>query len=272
MRWAARLYPLVNISPFRALAWLAETRPCMSPETVANNLIQSLAMSERSKLCALLEPWRGEPGAVIYEPGDDVQYAYFPVGASMASFRIILLDGGNVETGLVGREGAVGGIVSKGRLPAYARAVVQFGSQFARVRISHLERLKGDNPAIDSLFARYADCLMAQIFQSTACNASHGIEQRAAKWLLAAADRTGDSSLSLTQEQLAGLLGVGRSYVNRLLQRFRNDGVLDLRRSMVIIKDESALKRLSCECNASLRRHFEAVLRDVYPSDHDTTH
>ena len=46
----------------------------------------------------------------------------------MASFRIILLDGGNVETALVGREGAVGGIVSKGRLPAYARAVVQFGS------------------------------------------------------------------------------------------------------------------------------------------------
>jgi hypothetical protein len=60
--------------------------------------------------------------------------------------------------------------------------------------------------------------------------------------------------------------------VNRLLQRFRKDGVLDLRRSMVIIKDEIALKRLSCECNASLRRHFEEVLRDVYPSDHDTTH
>ena len=64
----------------------------MSPETVANNLIQSLAMPERAKLCGLLEGWRGEPGAVIYEPGDEVQYAYFPIGASMASFRIILLD------------------------------------------------------------------------------------------------------------------------------------------------------------------------------------
>ncbi len=168
----------------------------MSPEPVANNLIQSLATPERTKLCGLLEAWRGEPGAVIYEPGDDVQYAYFPLGASMASFRIIMLDGGNVETGLVGREGAIGGIVSKGRLPAYARAVVQFGSQFARIRLSHLERLKRDNPAIDSLFARFADCLMAQIFQATACNASHGIEQRAAKWLLAAADRTGDLAVA----------------------------------------------------------------------------
>ncbi len=241
-------------------------------EDIANNLIQALAPPERSRICAVLEPWRGTPGAVIYEPGDEVQYAYFPVGASMASFRIILRDGGNVETALVGREGAVGGIVSKGRLPAYARAVVQFGFDFVRLRVADLERLKRDHPAIDSLFSRYADCLMAQVFQSTACNASHGIEQRAAKWLLAAVDRTGDEALSLTQEQLAGLLGVGRSYVNRLLQKFRGDGVLELRRSMVIVKDAAALKRLSCECNASLRRHFQLVLRDVYPSAHDTSH
>ena len=132
--------------------------------------------------------------------------------------------------------------------------------------------MKRDHPPIDHLFARYADCLMAQVFQSTACNASHGIEQRAAKWLLAAVDRTGDEALSLTQEQLAGLLGVGRSYVNRLLQKLRGDGVLELRRSMVIVKDGAALRRLSCECNASLRRHFQLVLRDVYPSSHDTPH
>lgn len=241
-------------------------------DDVANNLIQALATVERAKLCASLEAWRGTPGSVIYEPGEDVRYAYFPVGASMASFRIILKDGGNVETALIGREGAVGGIVSKGRLPAYARAVVQFGADFARIRVSDLERLKRDYPAINSLFARYADCLMAQVFQSTACNASHRIEQRAAKWLLAAIDRTGDDALSLTQEQLAGLLGVGRSYVNRLMQKFRIEGMLELRRSMVVVKDAAALRQLSCECDASLRRHFQMVLRDVYPSAHDKTH
>ena len=64
----------------------------MSPETVANNLIQSLAMPERAKLCGLLEGWRGEPGAVIYEPGDEVQYAYFPIGAyPVDDFRQLIL-------------------------------------------------------------------------------------------------------------------------------------------------------------------------------------
>ena len=55
----------------------------------------------------------------------------------------------------------------------------------------------------------------------TACNAIHSIEQRAAKWTASAMERTGASdTVPLMHEQLATLLGVGRSYTSRVIQIF----------------------------------------------------
>jgi CRP-like cAMP-binding protein len=241
----------------------------LSAEDTGNNLIRALRPDDQARLCELLEPWEGKAGQVLYEPGDVVGYAYFPCDRAMAAFRVVLADGRTVETALIGREGAIGGIVSEGRLPAYARAIVQFPGRFHRISSGALSRLKRASPSLNNLFARYADCLLAQIFQSTACNATHSIEQRTAKWVLAAIDRTGDPYLSLTQEQLAGLLGVGRSYVSRVIQRLKAEEVITTRRGRMSIADVGALARLSCDCNELVRHHFEEVLRGVYPSDDD---
>jgi CRP-like cAMP-binding protein len=63
--------------------------------------------------------------------------------------------------------------------------------------------------------------MLAQVFQSTACNAIHSIEQRTAKWILSARERTGDDLVPLTHEQLSTMLGVGRSYASRVIQTFK---------------------------------------------------
>lgn len=233
---------------------------------IGNNLLRSLREEDFAILKPLLQGWHGEAGTVLYEPGDEVQYAYFPCGPSLVSFIVVLDDGRAVETALIGREGAVGGIVSQGRLPAYARAVVQFPGPFLRISALELERAKAGSPSLRHLFARYADCVLAQVFQSVACNAAHTIEQRTVKWLLAAIDRTGDHDVPLTQEQLAGMMGVGRSYVSRVIQSLKNRGVLQTRRGGVRVRDLRELATLSCGCNDALRRHFDQVLAGVYPT------
>src|SRR5206468_5383402 len=139
-------------------------------------------------------------------------------GSSLISYLVILRDGRAIETALIGREGAVGGMVSQGRLPAFSRAEVQLGGPFFRIDLHDLEDAKSRSMTLRHLFARYADCLMAQVFQSVACNAAHSIEQRTAKWLLAAIERTGAPDVALTQEQLAAMLGVGRSYLSRVIR------------------------------------------------------
>jgi hypothetical protein len=179
---------------------------------------------------------------------------------------VVLDDGQAIETALIGREGAAGGIVSHGHLPAYTRAEVQFGGSFFRINLDHLEDAKRRSLTLRHLFDRYADCLMAQIFQSVACNATHSIEQRTAKWLLAWAERTGTDDLSLTQEELSAMLAVGRSYLNRVIGDLRTRQIIQTRRGRITIRSVDALRALACECNTSVSRHFEEVLKGVYPA------
>jgi CRP-like cAMP-binding protein len=107
--------------------------------------------------------------------------------------------------------------------------------------------------------------MMAQVFQAVACNASHTIEQRAAKWLCAAMDRTGESEITMTQEQLASMMGIGRSYASRVVQRFKGEGLVRTRRGGLKVLDQEGLRGRACSCNELVRRHFDTVLRGVYP-------
>ena len=234
--------------------------------SVGNNLLCVLQEKDAIRLQPYFEVVRADRGTVFYDPGDHVRFTYFPCGSSLASFSILLPDGKSAETALIGREGAVGGIISHGRLPAYARASVEFAGEFLKIETSALEAAKGQSITIQHLFARYADCLLAQVFQSVACNAAHSIEQRVAKLLLAGMDRMQSQILPMTQEQLAGMLGVGRSYISRVIQTMKTDRIVKTSRGALIVADAEALRRRACACNDAVRSHFDAVLKGVYPN------
>ncbi|MCS0494994.1 Crp/Fnr family transcriptional regulator [Ancylobacter mangrovi] len=239
------------------------------PSSGGNNLLGALRPADFNLLKTHLRRIDRRPGAVLYEPGDEVRHVYFPCGPTLISFMVVLDEGRPVEITPVGREGAVGGIVSQGRLPAYARAVVQIGGPILRLDTVELERAKSASSSLRNLFARYADCLLAQVFQSVACNAAHSIEQRTAKWLVAALDRTGGDDVRLTQEQLASMLAVGRSYIGRVIQQLRDSGAVEPRRARLVIRDLPKLRAMSCGCDETVRRHFNDVLSGVYPAGNE---
>ena len=233
----------------------------------SNNLLRKMQRADYALLAPHLEPCVLPGGELLYNPGDDVAVVHFPCGPSLASYLIANEDGRDVETILIGLEGAVGGIVSQGLLPAYSRITVKFGGPFVRLRVGALEAAKMQSATLRNLFARYADCMVAQLFQSTACNAIHTIEQRAAKWIIAAMERTDNDRVVLTHEQLATMLGVGRSYASRVVQAFKAEGVLETRRGAILVRDRATLQARACLCNESVKSHFEEVLRGVYPTE-----
>jgi Crp-like helix-turn-helix protein len=236
-----------------------------------NNLLRRLNRTDFALLEPHLAKSEARAGDLFYSPGDDVETVHFPCGPSLVSYVVPHEDGRDVEAILVGREGAVGGIVSHGFLPAYTRITVKFSGPFMRLPVGRLEAAKATSLTLRNVFARYADCMLAQIFQSTACNAIHSIEQRAAKWIVSAMERTGDSDMvPLTHEQLATLLGVGRSYTSRVIQIFKAEGILDTRRGAILVRNREALQVRACACNESVKNHFEEVLRGVYPTEEQT--
>jgi len=230
-----------------------------------SNLLRGLKDSDHALIAPHLDHRDLVAGALLYKPGDNVETVYFPCGPTLVSYLVANEDGRDVETVLIGREGAVGGIVSSGHLPAYCRITVKFGGSVSALPVSQLEIAKSRSPSLRTLFARYADCLLAQIFQSTACNAIHTIEQRTAKWILAAMDRTGADTVPLTHDELASMLGVGRSYASRVIQVFKLAGVLETRRGALVVRNREALVSRSCRCNDTVKEHFDEVLAGVYP-------
>lgn len=200
-----------------------------------------------------------EPGEIVLTRGDQVQSSLFPAGSTMISMSVELKGGRSAEVASVGREGAVGGIVSCGHAPAFSQAKVLVPGPAFKVSMKELEQAKNDSPFIANLFCRFSDYLLAQVMQSAACNAFHSIPERAARWLLHAQDRAGDR-IELTQEAFAGLLGVQRTTVNAVIRELVSEGLIATGRGTIRVTDRAGLKRRSCECYQRLQEHFDAVI------------
>ena len=224
-----------------------------------NRLLSTFSREAR----ALIEPY-GEmvelqSGEVVLRRGDQVHASLFPVGPTMISMTVELSGGRTAEVASVGREGAVGGIVSCGHAPAFSRAQVLVPGPAFRVPMEALEDAKDRSHFIANLFCRFSDLLLAQVMQSAVCNAFHSIPERAARWLLHAQDRAGDR-IELTQEAFAGLLGVQRTTVNAVVKELSSEGLIVTGRATVRVVHRAGLKRRSCECYERLQEHFSAVI------------
>lgn len=224
-----------------------------------NRLLSTFSREAR----ALIEPYGEminlEPGEIVLQSGAQVEASLFPVGPTMISMTVELSGGRTAEVASVGREGAVGGIVSCGHAPAFSRAEVLVPGPAFRVPMSSLEEAKSRSHFIGNLFCRFSDFLLAQVMQSVVCNAFHSIPQRAARWLLHAQDRAGDR-IELTQEAFAALLGVQRTTVNAVIRELSCESLIATGRGTVRVVDRAGLKRRSCECYERLQEHFAEVI------------
>lgn len=224
-----------------------------------NRLLATFSREARG----LIEP-QGEmveinPGERIFERGEHVRGSLFPVGATMISMVVELNGGRSIEVASIGSEGAVGGIVSCGHAPAFSCAEVLIGGPAFRVPMGALEEAKTRSSFIANLFCRYSDYLLSTVMESVACNAFHSITERAARWLLHVQDRAGDR-IELTQEALAGLLGVQRTTVNAVIRDLSSEGLIATGRGTVRVIDRVGLKRRSCQCYDLLQNHYAAVI------------
>jgi CRP-like cAMP-binding protein len=231
----------------------------------ANRLLAALRQDDLALIAPHLTQVALGRETVLFEAGDDVTACHFPCGQTMISLIVALPDGTLAEAATVGREGAIGGIVSLGHKPAFTRGVVQIGGTSFRIDSERLEELKGQSVTLRDVFARYADCMIAQVLQSVACNVLHSLEPRFCRWLLTVQDRVGADEVPLTQEFLAEMLGVQRTTVTAVATSLQGRGLIAYSRGRITVRDRTALEAAACTCHAAVVQHFDRVLPGVYP-------
>jgi len=95
-----------------------------APSPNQNHLLAALPTAEFDRLAKHLEPVAMPLGQILYEPGSQLQHAYFPTTA-IVSLHYVTESGASAETAGVGNEGVVGIALFMGGDTTPSSAVVQ---------------------------------------------------------------------------------------------------------------------------------------------------
>src|SRR5215210_2986906 len=184
--------------------------------TLSPRLNQLLAALPPEELEALRPDLENVPLAfrqVLYEPERPLEHVYFP-HRGVASLLTQLEDGSSIEVATVGPEGIVGLTVFLGETTVSGKCFVQVPGEAARMGTDAFRRALARSPKLHQLLSRYTLALLNQLAQNSACNRSHSVEERLARWLLLTEDRVHEPTFPMTQEFMSQMLGVSRPTVS----------------------------------------------------------
>ncbi|MCK6371282.1 MAG: Crp/Fnr family transcriptional regulator [Gammaproteobacteria bacterium] len=227
-----------------------------------NHLIAALPDAEFERVAAHLQLIPMPLGAMVYEPGEQLEYACFPTTA-IVSLHYVMESGASAETASVGNEGVVGVALFMGGDTTPSSAVVQAAGHGYRLERGLLRREFRRAGLLQNLLLRYTQALMTQVTQTAACNRHHSVEQRLSRWLLLAIDRSPSSELIVTHELMAGMLGVRREGITEAAGRLQHAGCIRYRRGHIAVLDRTRLETRACECYAVVRKELDRLLADV---------
>jgi CRP-like cAMP-binding protein len=224
-----------------------------------NHLLAALPAAEFERLSARLELVPMRLGDAIYEPGRQLEHAYFPVTA-IVSLLYVTRSGASSEIAGVGPEGIVGMPLFLGGNTTPSSAVVRTAGHAFRLerRLLAAEFIRAG--AVQFLLLRYTQALITQMCQTAACNRHHTVEQQLSRWLLWTVDRVPSQGMSMTQDLVASLLGVRRESITEAAGRLQHGGFIRYRRGHIDVLDRIGLQSRACECYAVVKTEMNRLL------------
>ena len=227
-----------------------------------NHLLAALPGEEFGRIRPHLELVPLLLGDMLYEPGGQLQHAYFPTTA-VVSLHYVMETGASAEAAGVGNEGVVGISLFMGGATTPSSAVVQIAGDAYRLGarlLSHEFKLGG---VMQGVLLRYTQALITQMSQTAVCNRHHSVEQQLCRWLLSTLDRVPAREFVVTQEQIAGTLGVRRESVTEAAVKLQNAGVIRYRRGHIAVLERSGLATRACECYSVVAKETNRLLSAV---------
>lgn len=224
-----------------------------------NGLLQRLSVKMQASLAPHLRRARLAQGVILHEAGEAITTVYFPT-SGMVSMLAVLQSGEAIETGIIGRDGYVGGYFGPRGWRSSGHAVMQMGGEALTLNVRHFKKAYDASEDFRNLINGYQSVVYFQAQQTAACQALHQVEARMCRWLLQAQDAVGGEVLNLTQEFLSHMLGVRRTSVSGSANKLQEEGLITYKRGIIRILDRKGLEKRSCECYGAVRAAFAAAL------------
>jgi CRP-like cAMP-binding protein len=210
-----------------------------------------------------IENIRYESGEVLIDAEDSLDHIYFP-DSGVISMLAVYADGSTIEMATIGREGCTGVEAVFGDRDSFARFLVQVPGTAAKMSRGSFTRALQSVPLFRKLLDAYVHAFLEQVMVSGACNGTHSLKQRLARWLLMMRDRSDDDTLPITQDLLAAMLGVQRPSVTLAARELEREGLIERGRREVTIVDRKGLIEASCECYQLVRARLSLHLPKTY--------
>lgn len=234
------------------------TQPFIPPQS-NNRLIALLDENNRQRLLKACL-WVTLPAQQkLMEPGQRIQYAYFPTGGVIA---LMLYPPQNKPLALclIGDEGLLDVPVLLGIRRSLCVARMQTAGTAWRIQASALYALKCAYPTLAVHLNHYIAVRHAQLTQAVLCHSFHTLQQRLARLLLMLADRLHTPHFFITQATLANLLGVRRVGITKAAGELQLTQAVHYSRGNMHLIDLQALSAYACPCYSADRQTYSDIL------------
>jgi CRP-like cAMP-binding protein len=192
-------------------------------------------------------------------PNRRIDAVYF-MEAGIASVVGVQPDETRIEVGLIGREGMSGISVVLGGDQSPNSTYIQVAGEAQRMTADELRKAMDASESLRGLLLKFVQVFMVQTAHTAIANARSHINQRLARWILMAHDRTRDTTLPLTHEFLALMLGVRRAGVTEALQSLKRQKLIDNGRNKILVLNRKAIEQMAGSSYGTPEKEYRRLI------------
>ena len=198
-------------------------------------------------------------GQVLYESGETMRFAYFPVDC-VISILYVMKNGESAEIAIVGNEGMIGIALFMGGDSTMSRAIVQNAGFAYRLKARLLKDEFHRGKALSRLLLMFGSALITQMVQTAACNRHHTVDQQLCRWMLLSLDRLPSGKISMTAKLIGNMLGLATAQVSTATDVLSDAGLIRYDDGEITVLDRGGVERRSCECYGVVKKESDRLL------------
>jgi CRP-like cAMP-binding protein len=223
-----------------------------------NTILNAISDDDRRQLLPHLRRVALCPKEKLEAAGEAIEYVYF-IERGLASVVARLPTDEEIEVGLIGFEGMTGVSLVLGDIQTPFNCYSLMQGAAIRLPYDVLLQAMVSSPALRTTLLAFARAFTLQIAFTALSNGRLSIEQRLARWIIMADDRTEKSCFPATHDFLASILGVRRQGITLALQALVRRHLIQSHRNEVVVVDRDGLAALSGGGYGPAEREYERL-------------